>query len=630
MTPPTFVMWNNLRVPAEVELILAHAPSVLIPESREQLLELALGDQYTERYEVAYEVPGQGRIVEAEVVRCRNGVGVNYAEPYMRRRDPECMVVADERPSDKARYVDRFGGSFDGVRQEIFDWLAQQELVVLPFLAGSEALGYHALLIAPRNAAYFAAGLADLQGMLPRSTVPADFHPRAAVYVAPPFRHTHFDGKQVVVHNRLQDMHEIFSLNLYPGPSAKKGIYGVLLAIGQQEGWITTHGSTVRVVTPYDQIVTIMHEGASGGGKSEMLEYAHRETDGRLLIGENTVNGERRRLALPRGCELWPVTDDMALCNTSIQRDNGKLVATDAEEAWFLRINHIDAYGTDPVLEKLTINPREPLIFLNMYAVPHATCLIWEHTEDEPGKPCPNPRVIVPRRLVPNIVGEPVEVDVRSFGIRTPPCTADEPTYGIVGLLHVLPAALGWLWRMVAPRGFDNPSITDSTGLSSEGVGSYWPFATGRRVDHANLLLRQILDTPQTRFTLCPNQHIGCWRVGFMPQWIAREYLARRGGAVFRPGQLVLSRCPLLGYTLEQMLVEGTPISKWLLHVDLQPEVGTAGYDAGAQLLVDFFHRELRPYLEEADLEPKAREIIDCCLNNGTVADYEALIPAES
>ena len=29
----------------------------------------------------------------------------------------------------------------------------------------------------------------------------------------PPFRHTHFDGKQVVVHNRLDDCHEVFSYN---------------------------------------------------------------------------------------------------------------------------------------------------------------------------------------------------------------------------------------------------------------------------------------------------------------------------------------------------------------------------------------------------------------------------------
>ena len=55
------------------------------------------------------------------------------------------------------------------------------------------------------------------------------------------FRHTHFGGKQVVVHNRLPDLHEVFSYNLYPGPSAKKGIYSVLLDIGEQEGLSLIH-----------------------------------------------------------------------------------------------------------------------------------------------------------------------------------------------------------------------------------------------------------------------------------------------------------------------------------------------------------------------------------------------------
>jgi hypothetical protein len=230
---------------------------------------------------------------------------------------------------------------------------------------------------------------------------------------------------------------------------------------------------------------------------------------------------------------------------------------------------------------------------------------------------------------VPGIVNEPVEVDVRSFGIRTPPYSADEPSYGIVGMLHVLPPALAWLWRLVAPRGYANPSITDSGGLSSEGVGSYWPFATGRQVHQANLLLNQIRATPKTRYILIPNQHIGCWHVGFMPQWIGREYIARRSGARFRPGQLTPARCPLLGMTLTSMLVEGVQINPWFLQVELQPEVGTAGYDAGAGALTDFFHQELAPYLDEADLDPLGRRIIECCLSGGKVEDYHTLFDAD-
>ena len=360
-----------------------------------------------------------------------------------------------------------------------------------------------------------------------------------------------------------------------------------------------------------------------------MLEPVHREPGGQLLLGHNLVTDEKRYITLPRGCELRPASDDMALCHPSIQNTDGKLVVVDAENSWFLRFNHINKYGTDPFWEGICCDPREPLLMLNLDGKPGATCLIWEHIEDAPGRPCPNPRVVVPRRLVPGVINDPVAVDIRSFGIRTPPCTREDPTYGIVGLLHLLPPSLAWLWRLVAPRGHDNPSITDTDGMSSEGVGSFWPFATGRQVTQANLLLRQIESTLQTRYVLVPNQNLGAWKTGFMPQWIAREYLARRGNARFRPDQIVKARCPLLGFAMNSMLVEGTTLPHWFLEVQTQPEVGEEGYDAGAAILYEFFRRELVKFLEP-DLDPKGREIIQCCLDGGAVGDYINLIPTTS
>ncbi|NUP88691.1 MAG: DUF4914 family protein [Candidatus Sumerlaeia bacterium] len=610
----------------DLDELLQRAPSARLASSRLDLVNLAAGGEASKEFEVAYDVPGKGRVVEAHVVRCRNGVAVNYVEPYMRRRDPDCMVIADEGATDKPRFSDRFPGRFEDLRSEVFRWLATQDLLLVPFIAGHDRLGYDALLVSPVNAAFFAAGLADLQGMLTPDQIPEEFSPRAVIYLAPPFRHTHCQGRQLVIHNRSGEVHELFSLNLYPGPSAKKGIYGVLLSVGEQEGWVTCHGSTVQVVTPYDNVITIMHEGASGGGKSEMLEYPHRETDGRLLLGENTVTGDRRYVVLNQACELRPVTDDMAQSHPAIQRDHSKLVVTDAEKGWFLRVNHIDRYGVDPNYERLCLQPPEPLVFLNFHAVADSTCILWEHIEDAPGKRCPNPRVILPRRLVPNIVNDPVGIDVRSFGIRTPPATKDVPSYGIFGLLQVLPPSLAWLWRLVAPRGHANPSIIDTEGMSSEGVGSYWPFATGRIVDQVNLLLHQIRDTPATGYTITPNQHVGAWRVGFMPQWLAREYLARRGGVRFTREQLVPARCPLLGYCLKSMRLEGTTIPRWFLEVHTQPELTESGYDAGAKLLMDFFRKELAPLLEESDLDPLGREIIECCLQGGALSDYERLL----
>ncbi|RUL89798.1 DUF4914 family protein [Tautonia sociabilis] len=613
-------------VPEDLKAILDACPGWQVAGSVAELTELAVGDAVDGWHEVAYDVPGRGPVVEARVCRVNNGIAANYLEPYMRRRDPDCMVIGDARPTNKPRYAERFGVGFEQTRAETFDWLKTQPLALLPFISGVPGKGIDAIAVVPANAGFFALGLALLQGILGPDEIRPDFHPRAVVYVAPPFRHTHFDGKQVVVHNRLEHLHELFSYNLYPGPSAKKGIYGVLLALGEREQWVTAHCSTVRIITPYGKRLTVMHEGASGGGKSEMLEEIHRERDGRLLLGRRLADGDERHLILPRGCQLQPVTDDMALCHPSLQDGDGRLKLIDAESAWFVRVNHIDRYGVDPHLEEQTINAREPLLFLNIRAVPGATALIWEHIEDEPGKPCPNPRVVIPRQTIPGVVNGPVRVDVRSFGVRTPPCSRQAPSYGIIGLFHVLPPALSWLWRLVAPRGHANPSIVQTEGMSSEGVGSYWPFATGRRVDQANLLLTQFREGRRMRHVLIPNQHIGGWKVGFMGQWIARDYLARRGPDPFDPDQITPARCPLLGYALNSLVIEGQDIPPIFLQVDRQKEVGEDGYDAGAAILTDFFRKELANYLVP-DLDPLGRQIIECMLDGGTVRDYEALIP---
>ena len=579
-------------------------------------------------FTVGYNVEGEFR-TEARVCRVKNGISANYVEAYMRRRDPDCMVIADEKATDKPTFEKRFGYEFESLRQETFAWLKTQDIACFFFNAGRTGKGMPVVAICPANAAFFAMGLAMLQGIIPLEEIQekgTDYHHSAIIYIAPPFRHTHFGGKQVVVHNRRDELHELYSYNLYPGPSAKKGVYGMLLTLGEKQDWTTAHCSTVQVITPYDNTVTIMHEGASGGGKSEMLEQMHRQSDGRLLMGKNVVTDERRLLTLPLGCQLRPVTDDMALCHPDFQDHDSrvrKLKLTDAEQAWFLRVNHITSYGTDPHLERLTIHPKQPLLFLNIDAKPDSTALIWEPIEDSPGEPCPNPRLVFPRESYPGIVSEPVTVDIRSFGVRCPPCTRERPTYGIIGIFHILPPSLAWLWRLVAPRGHGNPSIVATEGMSSEGVGSYWPFATGRRVDQANILLHQIMSTPDTMFILTPNQHVGCWQTGFAPQWIAREYLSRRGASPFPADKLVDARCPLLGKSPDTIQIEGQTVGHWFLQVDSQPEVGIEGYDRGAEVLTQFFHEQIRKFRHQ-DLDAEGLKIIDACLDGASVADFES------
>lgn len=129
------------------------------------------------------------------------------------------------------------------------------------------------------------------------------------------------------------------------------------------------------------------------------------------------------------------------------------------------------------------------------------------------------------------------------------------------------------------------------------------------------------MDTKDTLFVLIPNQHIGCWEVGFAPQWIVREYLSRRGATAFPQEVLKDSRCSLLGQHLEQIQVEGQTISQRFFDVSKQAQIGTEGYDVGAKILEDFFHRELKNF-EHPDPSQTGKDIIAACMDGASVADY--------
>ena len=362
------VLFERFTLPDELREVIYNSPSVIIPTSKEVLFELIFGNEHTDKIEVIYDVQGRS-VKEAEVVRCRNGAAVNFPEDYMRRRDPDSMRIADDLPTDKPRFEDVYGYDFSELRRATLSWLTHQELILVPFKAGGYDYGYDAILICPRNAAFFAFAMAQLQAFVDLREVD-HFVPRAVVYVAPPFRHTRFGGKQVVVHSRGEQVHEVFSYNLYPGPSAKKGIYSVLIDIGEREGWVTAHASAARIITPYENEMVMMHEGASGGGKSELLQDVMRAADGRVLLGVELKTGEERYISMSDTCTIDPVTDDMAMCPPSIQKGNGKLCLADGEDGWFVRVDGIKEYGCDPMYEKIAIQTKEPLMFLNLQAVP--------------------------------------------------------------------------------------------------------------------------------------------------------------------------------------------------------------------------------------------------------------------
>jgi hypothetical protein len=224
---------KKISLPEDVLAVLGNCKSFATYDTVKQLASAAVnGDNAS--YEVKYEIPGKGEVSEAIVHKVSNGISANYTEAYMRRRDPDTMVIADDLPSDKERFADRFGYSFETLRKETIEWLQQQDLAVFFYFAGNGKIGSSGIAIAPANAGFFAMGLSMLQRIMPVNELPEGFVIDSAIYVAPTFRHTHFDGKQIVVHKRSENLHEIFSYNLYPGPSAKKGLYGALLTKGEK------------------------------------------------------------------------------------------------------------------------------------------------------------------------------------------------------------------------------------------------------------------------------------------------------------------------------------------------------------------------------------------------------------
>jgi hypothetical protein len=60
--------------------------------------------------------------------------------------------------------------------------------------------------------------------MLTTNEIPDGFSPKIVVYIVPPLRHTHFDGRQVVIHNRQDLICEVFCFNLVLAPSPDTGL----------------------------------------------------------------------------------------------------------------------------------------------------------------------------------------------------------------------------------------------------------------------------------------------------------------------------------------------------------------------------------------------------------------------
>lgn len=71
-------------------------------------MEVATGSSDDGIFKVTYDIPGKGLYTEAIVHKVKNGISANYTEAYMRRRDPDTMSIADNKPSDKVRFKDKY------------------------------------------------------------------------------------------------------------------------------------------------------------------------------------------------------------------------------------------------------------------------------------------------------------------------------------------------------------------------------------------------------------------------------------------------------------------------------------------------------------------------------------------
>ena len=92
--------WNliderNISLPGNVRELLKECKSFRFFGSTKELAEAATKGVQNKEYEVTYQLPGGETYTEAIVHRVKNGIAVNYPEPYMRRRDPGTMSIAD-------------------------------------------------------------------------------------------------------------------------------------------------------------------------------------------------------------------------------------------------------------------------------------------------------------------------------------------------------------------------------------------------------------------------------------------------------------------------------------------------------------------------------------------------------
>lgn len=132
---------KNIGISTEVIELLKNSKSLVLLNTHEEMVHASTGGKNNDYFEVKYETPGKGLYTEAIVHKVKNGISANYTEAYMRRRDPNTMVIADNGPTDKKRFSDKYGYDFQDLKKQTYEWLQSQDLVVFFYFAGREEIG---------------------------------------------------------------------------------------------------------------------------------------------------------------------------------------------------------------------------------------------------------------------------------------------------------------------------------------------------------------------------------------------------------------------------------------------------------------------------------------------------------
>ena len=122
----------------------------------------------------------------------------NFTEDYMRRREPDCMRIADDKPSDKKRFADVYGYKFGELRQETMEWL--ETGLLMPFNSGGNEYGYGSVLVCPEAVRVLRLRAGTSYGF---DAETEGYKPRAVIYVAPPFPSHPFEGSRPRPSGRL-------------------------------------------------------------------------------------------------------------------------------------------------------------------------------------------------------------------------------------------------------------------------------------------------------------------------------------------------------------------------------------------------------------------------------------------